>query len=135
MSFNWKQFLASLAALAPTIVAGTAAIAGESSTASKVQLATDSLNLATGVSQAALSANAEDQAMAGFASQITGSIITATSQAHAAAGLPTLHTDTNATNQAAPAAPAAPAQAAQNQQPAAQNPAPQLVSGAAKQVG
>lgn len=131
MSFNWKQFLVNLAALAPTLVAGTAALAGEASTATKTQLATDSANLATGVSQVLLTGNEEEQAVAGFASQITKSIITATSQAHAALGLPTLHADTNATNQA----PAAPANTAQNTATAGQNLAPQPAAGFAKQVG
>lgn len=128
MSFNWKQFLVSLAALAPTIVAGTAQLSGEASTASKTQLATDSLNLATGVSQLLLSNNEDDQAIAGIASQITGSVITATSQAHAAQGLPTLHTDTPKTQ-------AAPANTAQNQAPADKTLIPQAVTGFAKQVG
>lgn len=130
MSFNWKQFLVNLAALAPTLVAGTAALAGEASTATKTQLATDSANLATGVSQVLLTGNEEEQAVAGFASQITKSIITATSQAHAALGLPTLHADTNA-NQA----PAAPANTAQNTATAGQSLAPQPAAGFAKQVG
>lgn len=132
MSFNWKQFLVSLAALAPTIVAGTAQLSGEASTASKTQLATDSLNLATGVSQLLLSTNSDDQAIAGIASQITGSVITATSQAHAAQGLPTLHTDTPTT---ATATQAAPATTAQNQAPADKTLIPQAVTGFAKQVG
>jgi hypothetical protein len=92
MAFSWKGFLVSLAALAPTIVAGTAALAGEASTATKVQLATDSLTLASGVSQALTNGNPEEQAIAALASQIAGATIVATSQAHAAAGLPTLHT-------------------------------------------
>jgi hypothetical protein len=108
MSFNWKQFLISLAALAPTIVAGTAALAGEAGTSSKIQLATDSANLATGVADVLTSGNDQEQAVAGFASQITKSIIIATSQAHAASGLPTLHTyeqqpQTTAANQQGPA--------------------------------
>lgn len=121
MSFSWKQFLFNLAALSPIIVAGTAQLAGEADTATKTKLATDSLNLATGVSGALTTGSPEAQAIAALASQITGAVITATSQAHAAAGLPTLHADTGAANQV-PA-------------PTAQNPAIIGVSGTAKQVG
>lgn len=90
MSFNLKQFLVSLAALSPIIVAGTAEIASGSSTETKTQLANDSLNLATGVADALLSGDDNDQMLAGLASQITSSVITATSLIHAQQGLPTL---------------------------------------------
>lgn len=112
MAFNLKLFLLNLAALAPTIVAGTAALAGEASTVTKTQLATDSANLATGVAQALTAGNEQDQAIAAAASQITQSVITATSLAHAATGLPTLHS------------------------PAVNDPAPQPATiGQAKQIG
>lgn len=91
MAFNWKKFLVTLAALAPTIIAGTAQLAGESSTESKMKLATDSANLATGLGEALTAGNDQDQAVIAAASEITKSVLTATSLAHAAQGLPTLH--------------------------------------------
>lgn len=90
MAFNWSTFLISLASLAPTIVAGTAALEGEADTATKTQLATDSLNLATGLSQVLLSTDPQDQAFAAIASSLTGSVISATSLAHAKSGIPAL---------------------------------------------
>jgi hypothetical protein len=83
MAFSWSGFLVTLAALAPVIVAGTEQLAGEASTASKTQLATDSLNLATGLGEALTSSDPEDQAIAALASQITASVINATQAAHA----------------------------------------------------
>ena len=83
MAFSWSGFLVTLAALAPVIVAGTEQLAGEASTASKTQLATDSLNLATGLGEALTSSEPEDQAFAALASQITASVINATQAAHA----------------------------------------------------
>jgi hypothetical protein len=83
MAFSWSGFLVTLAALAPVIVAGTEQLAGEASTASKTQLATDSLNLATGLGEALTSSEPEDQAFAALASQITASVINATRAAHA----------------------------------------------------
>lgn len=76
MAFNWGSFLTSLAALAPVIVAGVEQIHVDASTETKAQLALDSLNLATGVSEAILSADPQDQAYAQDASAIAGSVIT-----------------------------------------------------------
>lgn len=90
MAFNFQNFLLTLAALAPTIIAGTVALKHEADTATKTQLATDSLNLATGLSEVLLSADPEDQMLAKIASALTGQVIQATSQAHAANGLPAL---------------------------------------------
>jgi len=83
MAFSWSGFLVTLAALAPVIVAGTEQLAGEASTASKTQLATDSLNLATGLGEALTSSDPQDQALAALASQITASVINSTQAAHA----------------------------------------------------
>jgi hypothetical protein len=83
MAFSWSGFLVTLAAFAPVIVAGTEQLAGEASTASKTQLATDSLNLATGLGEALTSSDPQDQALAALASQITASVIKSTQAAHA----------------------------------------------------
>lgn len=90
MAFDWTGFLVKLATLAPTIVAGTVALKNEADTATKTQLAQDSLNLATGVSQALLSDDPLEKALATLASSITGAVINSTSQAHAASGKPAL---------------------------------------------
>lgn len=90
MAFNWTNFLVTLGELTPVIVAGVGTLKSEETTATKTQLATDSLNLATGLSQALLAADPADQQLAAIASQLTASVITATSLAHSAAGLPSL---------------------------------------------
>ena len=75
MSFNFKSFLVDLAEIGPSIYSAVMSIKQEAPTATKVQLATDALNAATGVSAALLSSDPADQQLAATASQIASTVI------------------------------------------------------------
>jgi len=75
MAFNWKSFLLSLAEVGPAAVEMALSIKGEVPTATKTQLATDSLHAATGVAEGLLSNDPADQANAQAAASIVQSYI------------------------------------------------------------
>jgi hypothetical protein len=86
---NWLQFLLKLVTLTPTIVAGVQNLTREAKTGTaKKTLATDSLNLATGLSQILLSDNPQEQQLAQIASTLVSQTIDAAVVDHKAAGTP-----------------------------------------------
>ena len=82
MKFNLKAFLLDLAEIGPSLLAGIFNLKNEASHATKTQLATDSLTLATGVATALTSANADEQADAQAASAIAQNVINVVAAAH-----------------------------------------------------
>jgi hypothetical protein len=80
--FNWKSFLVKLAVLAEPIVVGSLQLKNETGKVSNTQLAADSLNLATGVSDALLSDDPNDKALGDAASQVTAQIIAGIAATH-----------------------------------------------------
>lgn len=86
---NWLSFLLKLVSLTPTIVAGVQTITDETKDGTtKKKMATDSLNLATGLSEVLLSDNPEDQQLAAVASTVVSQTIDAAVQDHKDAGTP-----------------------------------------------
>lgn len=77
MAFSFKVFLLDLAEIGPGLISGVLNLKNETGSVSKVQLATDSLNLATGIATALTSQNPDEQAEAQAASQVTQAVITA----------------------------------------------------------
>lgn len=75
MSFNLAAILEDVLALAPAIYQSVMGIKSESNTATKVQMATDALNAATGISTAVLSNDPTLQVQATAASQAASAIM------------------------------------------------------------
>jgi hypothetical protein len=75
MGFNFATILEDVVSIGPAIYAAVMGLKSESSTATKVQLATDSLNVATGISQALLSTDPVTAQKAQVASNVAASII------------------------------------------------------------
>ena len=82
MKFNLKAFLLDLAEIGPSLLAGIFSLKNEASHATKIQLATDSLSLATGVATALTSTNSNEQADAQAASAIAQNVIDVVAAAH-----------------------------------------------------
>jgi hypothetical protein len=72
MKFNLKSFLLALASIGPSLISGIMSLVHEVPNTSKLQLATDSLHLATGVTNALASGDPEIQQDAQVASAIIG---------------------------------------------------------------
>lgn len=84
MAFNWKSFLIKLAVLAEPIAVGVMQLKNETGKVSNTQEANDSLNLATGISDALLSDDPNEVATANAASQLTAQLIAGIAATHPA---------------------------------------------------
>jgi hypothetical protein len=87
-NFNIKGFFATLLELAPEIVGGIFTLKNEAGTASKVQEATDSLTLATGIAEALTSSDPDEQQDAATASAVVQNVISTVATATAAPASP-----------------------------------------------
>jgi hypothetical protein len=87
---NWKTVLLRLLSLAPGIVQGVETLKGEADGASKKQLATDSLLLATGIAD---STDPADQALIDPLAIVAGGVIDAIVTGNNKAGVFTHKTD------------------------------------------
>ena len=77
MAFNLKTVLLDIIEAAPAALEMAFKIKSESATASRTQLATDSLTAATGISEALLNGSPDEQQDAQVASQVAQGIINA----------------------------------------------------------
>ena len=77
MKFNLKAFFLDLAEIAPSLIVGILNLKNEVGSTSKIQLATDSLTLATGVAEALTSNDPVVQGDAQVASAVVSNVIQA----------------------------------------------------------
>jgi hypothetical protein len=77
MKFNLKAFFLDLAEIAPSLIIGVINLKNEVGSTSKIQLATDSLTLATGVAEALTSNDPMVQGDAQVASAVVSNVIQA----------------------------------------------------------
>jgi len=83
MAFSFKVFLEDLAIIGPSLISGVLSLKNETGSVSKIQLANDSLNLATGVATALTSQDVGEQAEAQAAAQVTQAVINSVATATA----------------------------------------------------
>ena len=82
MAFNLKAFFLDLAEIAPSLIVGVLNLKNEVGSTSKIQLATDSLTLATGVAEALTSNDSVVQGDAQVASAVISNVIQAVALVH-----------------------------------------------------